>query len=37
MSLGDRLTYGAHGGRKLESVPEAIMEEVLARLATILD
>ncbi|MEN3165754.1 type II toxin-antitoxin system PemK/MazF family toxin [Tistrella mobilis] len=27
----------ARGGRKLESVPEAIMDEVLARLSTILE
>lgn len=30
------LDIGARRGRKLESVPEAVMEEVLARLATIL-
>lgn len=27
----------SHRGRKLESVPEAVMDEVLARLATILE
>lgn len=31
------LDIGARRGRKLESVPEAIMDEVLARLATILE
>ncbi|MCM5557408.1 type II toxin-antitoxin system PemK/MazF family toxin [Pleomorphomonas sp. JP5] len=31
------LDIGALRGRKLESVPEAIMDEVLARLATILE
>jgi len=31
------LDLGARGGRKLESVPEAIMDEVLARLAPIFE
>lgn len=31
------LDIGARRGRKLESVPEAVMDEVLARLATILE
>lgn len=31
------LDLGARGARKLESVPEAIMDEVLARLAPILE
>jgi hypothetical protein len=32
-----RLDIGAPSGRKLESVPDAIMDEVLARLAPILE
>lgn len=31
------LDLAARGGKKLESVPDAIVEEVLARLATILE
>jgi mRNA-degrading endonuclease toxin of MazEF toxin-antitoxin module len=31
------LDLGARGGKKLESVPEAIMDEVLARLAPIFE
>jgi mRNA-degrading endonuclease toxin of MazEF toxin-antitoxin module len=31
------LDLAARGGKKLESVPEAIMDEVLAKLATIFD
>ncbi len=31
------LDLGARGGKKLESVPEAIMDEVLAKLATIVE
>jgi mRNA-degrading endonuclease toxin of MazEF toxin-antitoxin module len=31
------LDLGARGGKKLESVPSAIMDEVLARLAPILE
>lgn len=31
------LDLGARGGRRLESIPEAIMEEVLAKLTTIFE
>ncbi|MEX2301925.1 MAG: type II toxin-antitoxin system PemK/MazF family toxin [Bryobacterales bacterium] len=31
------LDLGARGGKKLESVPAAVMDEVLAKLATILE
>jgi mRNA interferase ChpB len=31
------LDLGARRGRKVESVPDAIMDEVLAKLATILE
>jgi mRNA-degrading endonuclease toxin of MazEF toxin-antitoxin module len=31
------LDLGARGGKKLESVPDAIMDEVLARLAPIFE
>jgi mRNA interferase ChpB len=31
------LDLGARSGRKLESVPDAIMDEVLAKIATILE
>jgi mRNA-degrading endonuclease toxin of MazEF toxin-antitoxin module len=31
------LDLGARHGRKLESIPDAVMDEVLARLATILE
>jgi mRNA-degrading endonuclease toxin of MazEF toxin-antitoxin module len=31
------LDLGARGGRKMETVPDAIMDEVLAKLATILE
>ena len=30
------LDLGAHNGRKLENIPDAIMDEVLAKVATIL-